>query len=110
MLTPMAESNPSLATKLVRNIDETPTKHRTRGDLYESTVARLSQGTEAKKLSARVERVPAGKRADVHQRGAGDLRIPSLEEIPRRRQPGHAQALRDHRPQRRIVDYWADEP
>lgn len=59
----MSEPIPSLTARLIRNIDDALSEHWSRDPLYESNTAPLSSGTAAKKLSARVERVPPGKRS-----------------------------------------------
>lgn len=59
----MPETAASLADRLIRNMNDAPTEHWMREPLYESRTTPLTIGTEASKLSARVELVPPGKRS-----------------------------------------------
>lgn len=58
-----ASSAPSLAARLIRNIDHVALEHFVREPLYESRSARLAVGTAACKLGASVDTVAPGKRS-----------------------------------------------
>lgn len=53
----------ALARLLIRNVDDADLTHRLREPLYESRIARLGEGTAARKLGATVVILEPGKRA-----------------------------------------------
>ena len=59
----MGEPKASLATRLIRNLNEVALHHAALEPKYECSHARLSQGTSATKLAAGINVVPPGKRA-----------------------------------------------
>ncbi len=51
----------SLASRLIRNIDDVPREHQVREPLYDTLAARLAVGTVARKLGASIDIVAPGK-------------------------------------------------
>jgi uncharacterized cupin superfamily protein len=51
----------TLAQRLIRNFNDTPTEHEKREPLYDTLCARLAAGTAARKLGASIDTVAPGK-------------------------------------------------
>lgn len=59
----MSDAAAALAARLIRNVDESPSREWSREPRYSARVTPLSQGTAARKLSARALVVPPGKQS-----------------------------------------------
>lgn len=59
----MTNKATQLASKLIRNFDDSKKEKQVRDPLYETLSATLAKGTAAQKLGASIDVVPAGKRS-----------------------------------------------
>ena len=59
----MSDKRATLASLLIRNLDDAPLEREQREPLYDTMCARLARGTAARKLGASVDIVPPGMRS-----------------------------------------------
>ena len=89
METPLSLESEKLHGELIRNFLEVPREHFVREPLYDSSMARVSDGTVARKLGCGVDTLPPGKTGAFFGRGK---RAPLIQ------RDGDS------------IDYWDGEP